>query len=100
MTSRITSANVHAALENYSRALIVAGFEHDPASLRVEAPYGQVWYVLRRDEENRIQHDLPGFHGSTGSGFLSRRDLYNALHLAASVLFDLSSDQIRREFTA
>lgn len=100
MSDRITGERISAALQNYGRALNAVGFEVDPLSLRAGAPYGAVWYVHRRDADGMIAHDLPGFCGSGSSGFTTRRALYDALHLAASTLWDLAYARDKAERAA
>lgn len=88
---RITNADLGHALRGYSHALTAIGFDHDPDSLRIGSPYGLVRYVYRVDPENPHMpvHDLPAFTGSTG-GYMTKREVYDALRLAARALFDVS----------
>lgn len=84
---RITNQRLANALAHYKRACDGAGINTE--GLCIAAPYGQVTYVLRY-VEHMPTHDMPGFTGSGGSGFTTKRDLYNALQTAARTLFDLA----------
>lgn len=95
MAQRVTKQDIENAVKGYRRALAAVGFElADP--IGVAAPYGQVSYLVRWEggEDNRRPvHDLPGFTGSSGSGFLSKREAYDRIWLAARVLGDLAYSQ-------
>jgi hypothetical protein len=90
--ARITNADIIAALERLSRALDSAGFPVGPdRDLDLRQPYGQVWYVVSYDIKDRwkIEHDVPGFRGSSG-GFASKREAHDAILQTARTLFDFA----------
>lgn len=90
--TRITNADIIAALERLSRALDSAGLSVGPdRDLDLRQPYGQVWYVVSYDLRDRwkIDHDVPGFRGSSG-GFASKREAHDAILQSARTLFDLA----------
>jgi hypothetical protein len=89
---RITNADIIAALERLSRALDSAGLSVGPdRDLDLRQPYGQVWYVVSYDIKNRwdIDHDVPGFRGSSG-GYVTKREAWEAIHQTARTLFDVA----------
>ena len=90
--ARVTNADIRSALERLSRALDSAGLSVGPdRDLSLRQPYGQVWYVVSYDLRNRwkIDHDVPGFRGSSG-GFASKREAHDAILQSARTLFDLA----------
>lgn len=92
MTTRITNADIRSALERLSRALHSVGADVGlERHLDLRQPYGQVWYVVSYDIKDRwkIEHDVPGFRGSSG-GYVTRRDAWEAIHQTARTLFDLA----------
>lgn len=96
MTTRITNADIIAALERLSRALDSVGLGVGPdRDLDLRQPYGQVWYVVSYDLSDRwkIEHNVPGFHGSSG-GFVTKRDAYEAIHQTARTLFDIADKKV------
>lgn len=92
MADRITNADIDQALERLTRALAGVGWEtgYDRA-LELRQPYGHLYYVVSYDIRDRASfaHDVPGFHGST-TGYVSKRDAYDAINQTARTLFDLS----------
>lgn len=85
MSQRISSDDLSRAIARYTRAL--AQHDAEPETpIVVASLYGQVFYVMRYDANRRPVHDVPGFLGSGGSGLLTKRAVYEALMLAASVL--------------
>ena len=92
MAERITNENLSNAVEFYRNAAEAAGVSADKLDgIQVCAPYGQVLYLLRYDATTHAyHHDLPGFVGSGGSGFTSKRAAYDAIRLAARTLADLA----------
>ena len=92
--ARATHETVAHALTRYVHALAQHGYNipdpGDPGGPTLTAPYGQVYYVVRYDGHRPV-HDLPGFVGSAGSGFLTRREAVAAINAAASTLYDLAS---------
>lgn len=94
--ARVTNADIIAALERLSRALDSAGLGVGPdRDLDLRQPYGQVWYVVSYDLTDRwkIEHDVPGFHGSTG-GYVSKRVAYEAILQTARTLFDVADRKV------
>lgn len=93
---RLTNNDVMAALTRYHHALTFHGFQvpapGEPGGPCLSEPYGHVHYVVRYDG-HRPCHDLPGFVGSGGSGFVTRREAVAALNAAASTLYDLGQWQ-------
>jgi hypothetical protein len=92
MGARVTNADLAAAVAAYVSALNAfrgdLGLAPIPvADVDVRAPYGQVLYLVRRDPGTGAwEHDLPGFEGSGGSGFVTKREAYEALSLATGTL--------------
>ena len=92
---RITNEDIGHAIRGYVMALQTTGFPVGEGEVVVGCPYGQCYYVYRYDNERHLPiHDLPAFMGSTG-GFMSKREVHDALRLAARTLFDL--DYWRKE---
>lgn len=92
MTERVTKENLRGALVFYARALESVGRPVPVEEMRISNPYGRVMYLYRIDPADpyRPIHDLPGFVGSAGSGFLTKREAYDQIRLAARVMADLA----------
>ena len=90
MTQRITNRDVAGQLARYAATLAGGGVlgENEAASIRLAAPYGMVTYVLRY-VEGRPEHDVPGFTGSGGSGFTSKREAFTRISQAADAVRDV-----------
>lgn len=84
---RITIRNVRRAAAYYAGTLAGLGWERADR-IDVRAPYGRVWYVVTYDE-TRPAHDVPGFEGSGGSGFVTARDGHAAIMSAMRTASDL-----------
>jgi len=93
--NRITNDDIVSAVKGYRRALASVGYQvTDP--IGVAAPYGQVMYLVRWEggqDNRRPIHDLPGFVGSGGSGFVTKREAYDRIWQAARTLYDLAYTQ-------
>lgn len=93
--SRLTNAEVTGALQGLQRALAAHGWElQDGEDLALAAPYGHVWYVVRYVPHAAGRgmvpvHDVPGFMGSGGSGFITRREAVDAIRQVVRTLWDL-----------
>ena len=91
---RVTNDDIASAVAAYGRALASVGVVIDADdAIGVAAPYGQVMYLIRWEggrTGRRPMHDLPGFTGSSGSGFLTKREAYDRIWLAARTLGDLA----------
>lgn len=89
---RITNADIDQALERLTRTLAGVGWEtgYDRA-LELRQPYGHLYYVVSYDIRDRASfaHDVPGFHGGT-TGYVTKRDAYDAISQTARVLWDLT----------
>jgi hypothetical protein len=94
---RVTNQDIENAVAGYRRALASVGVVIDADdTIGVAAPYGQVMYLIRWEggkDNRRPVHDLPGFTGSSGSGFLTKREAYDRIWLAARTLGDLAYRQ-------
>lgn len=80
MADRITRASMARALAHYAATLAGHGIMDEERAARITwgAFYGQVLYVVSgRDDRHVPVHDVPGFVGSGGSGFLSLREGYD-----------------------
>lgn len=97
MAHRVTNDDIANAMRHYQTALAAHGIYID--SLTVAAPYGQVLYLFRYEDHMPV-HDLPGFVGSGGSGFLTKREAYDRISQAARTLFDLADALDRRQEVA
>ena len=89
---RITNADIDQALERLTRALAGVGWETGIyRALELRRPYGHLYYVVSYDVRDHASfaHDVPGFHGST-TGYVSKRDAYDAISQTARVLWDLT----------
>jgi hypothetical protein len=93
MAQRITNEDVRHAVKAYRSAAVRLGVNVD--GLKLAAPYGQVLYLLRYVDGEGPTHDLPGFQGSNGSGFTSKREAYERIWQAARVLQDVAHLQAR-----
>lgn len=93
MTGRITNDDLENGLVRLDYALSAHG--RAPAWDRVIAlarPYGQIYYVVTHHiDGGDLRHDVPGFLGSGGSGFTSKREAHDAIWQTARVLFDLAN---------
>jgi hypothetical protein len=103
MAERITKENMARALANY--AALLAGLDFMPggedrdarearaARITWAAPYGQVMYVMtskRPTGPGADIHDVPGFMGSGGSGFVTLREGYERVMQSMRTLSDLN----------
>lgn len=88
---RITNADIDQALERLTRALAGVGWFSTCSVLELRQPYGHLWYVVSCDSEDSayVAHNVPGFHGST-TGYVTKRDAYDAICQTARVLWDLA----------
>ena len=84
--TRITDKNVRRACAHYARMLGGHGWGR-AQHITYRAPYGQVTYILT-DDGNGIEHDVPGFTGSGGSGFVPPREAHARILSAASAIAD------------
>lgn len=85
----ISTDDLSRAIARYTRAL--AQHDAEPETpIVVASLYGQIFYVMRYDANRRPVHDVPGFLGSGDSGLLTKRAVYEALMLAASVLEEVA----------
>lgn len=92
MATRITNADIDQALERLTRALAGVGWETGiDRALELRQPYGHLYCVVSYDIKDRASffHDVPGFPGSS-TGFLTKRDAYDAITQTARVLWDLA----------
>lgn len=101
MSTRITKQDLANATDGYRRAVVAAGLrtQEQADTIRIAAPYGQVLYLIERIDGN-ISHTLPGFTGSTGSGFLTSREAYDSIWLAARTLDDMRHQLAKKETVA
>jgi len=91
--ARVTDKNVRRAVAHYARTL--AGYGWGRGSLiDYQAPYGQVTYLVT-DDGGRISHDVPGFTGTGGAGFVTAREAYARIHAAAAAVADYARDMGR-----
>lgn len=94
MAGRITNEDLERGLERLCTALGV--HNKAPAWDRVISlarPYGQIYYVVTHHiDGGDLRHDVPGFLGSGGSGFVSKREAHDAIWQTSRVLFDLAHD--------
>lgn len=94
MSERITIKNARRALAYYGRLLAGHGWSAAD-QLEIATPYGAVYYVVTRGEKWTVKHDVPGFQ-SDSIGFVSVRDLYDAIQQArrtASDVFNLTGSE-------
>jgi len=91
MSNSITTEEIAFALDQYRRALEMAGLEL-VGTIDLEALYGSGLYVVRTHFDGSKIHDLPGFNGRPGSGFTSKRAAVEALWLATFVVRDMTKD--------
>ena len=71
--------------EAASLAYCLGGYGWDRAGLiRIRAPYGQLMYVVTDDHT----HDVPGFEGSGGSGFLTYREGIERIRQTRRTMFE------------
>jgi hypothetical protein len=87
MAQRVTNEDVRHAVEAYRAAAERLGVNVD--GLTLAAPYGQVNYLCRWVDGGGHVHDLPGFQGSSGSGFVTKREAWERVWQAARVLQDV-----------
>lgn len=99
MASRITHADMEKALGFLADNLAAMGWTpEDGYELSWGNPYGQVHYVFTYNKRKHdYRHDVPGFLGSGGSGFMSKREGYERIYQAARVLSDLRYSPSTRE---
>ena len=91
MTERITTERIGQAIDAYTRAATSAGIltPEQAEQVGLARPYGQVWYLVRYDAARHAYlHDLPGFIGSGGSGFISKRQAYDRIQQASRTIWD------------
>lgn len=88
MSDRITGTRVRNVLEHYATCLVSTGVctPEQVEGLCMASPYGQVRYVCRHVNGAPL-HDVPGFVGSS-SGYLTMRELYNAVQQAKRTLYE------------
>ena len=89
MTERITKANMAQTLAAYAAGLAGHGIMDEYAAARITwgAPYGQVMYVYVLTN-HEAHHDVPGFGGTGGSGFLTLREGYGRVQQAMRTISD------------
>ena len=99
MTQRITNADMARALSFLADNLAAYGWTpEDGYELSWGNPYGQVHYVFTYSKaKHDYRHDVPGFLGSGGSGFTSKREGYDRIYQTARVLSDLRYPHSTRE---
>ena len=85
---RITNDDLIAVMNQYRSAIEPLDlWSSEDQEFAVTAIYGQVLYFVRRPRGTSTWlHDLPGFEGSTGSGFLTKREAFESIGLAASTI--------------
>ena len=88
MSDRITNRRVLSVLNHYAICLVSTGVctQEQVQGLCMASPYGQVRYVCRYVNHMPL-HDVPGFVGS-GSGFVTMRELYDAVQQAKRTLYE------------
>lgn len=88
MSDRITNRRVVSVLNHYAICLVSTGVctREQVQGLCMASPYGQVRYVCRYVNGSPL-HDVPGFVGSS-SGFLTMRELYDAVQQAKRTLYE------------
>jgi hypothetical protein len=83
MSERATQAALRR--EAAALAYCLGGHGWERAGLiRIRAPYGMLIYVVTDDHT----HDVPGFEGSGGSGFLTLREGIERIRQARRTMFE------------
>ena len=89
VTERVSKANMARTLAAYAAQLAGYGIINEHAAARITwgAPYGQVMYVYVLTN-HEAYHDVPGFTGSSGSGFVTLREGYGRVRQAMRTISD------------
>lgn len=93
MADRITRARMAHALAHYASTLAGYGLYGEDRASRMTwgAWYGQVQYVVSGHDDRHVPvHDVPGFRGSSGSGFTSLREGYERVLHSARTIGDIA----------
>jgi len=93
MTERITNERLGQALSHYLTACKYAGMKEEQLEgACIGNPYGMSYYAYRHIDDGKYmpKHDLPGFRGSTGNGYATKKEIYTMLHQSARALFEIT----------
>lgn len=86
---RVTITNVRRAAAHYAATLAGYGWGR-AVVIDIRAPYGRTWYVVTADDmTGTVAHDVPGFTGSGGSGFVTAREGHARILAASHAVADL-----------
>jgi len=95
---RITEHDLVIALNAYIATLKNYGLVTPKTieKIKIAAPYGMVRYVvIYNNELHHFTHSLPGFTGSSGSGFMTKREGYEKLWQTTNTIRDIMRDRTR-----
>jgi len=91
---RITNERLGQAITFYLNACKNAGMKGEQLEgACVTAPYGNNFYFVRFIETPKREwlHDLPGFRGSGGMGYRTKREAYERILQSANAINELNA---------